>query len=204
MPLIVVANAKGGVGKSTLASNVAGYLARQGHRVMLGDTDRQQSAAEWLARRPDTLPRIETWVADGERLRTPKGLSHAVLDTPAGLHGKALRALAEKASHVLVPLQPSLFDAQASLPFVRKLTDLLERRPEVKLALVLNRVREGTLASQQVEDFLHTAGLVPMAQLRDAQNYIQLAARGLTLWDVAPSRVERDVQQWQPILNWLN
>lgn len=58
MPLIVVANAKGGVGKSTLASHVAGYLARQGHRVMLGDTDRQQSAVEWLARRPDTLPRI--------------------------------------------------------------------------------------------------------------------------------------------------
>lgn len=143
-------------------------------------------------------------MVDGERLRTPKGLSHAVLDTPAGLHGKALRALAEQATHILVPLQPSLFDAQASLPFVRKLTDLLERRPEVKLALVLNRVREGTLASQQVEGFLHTAGLAPMAQLRDAQNYIQLAARGLTLWDVAPSRVERDVQQWQPILNWLS
>jgi chromosome partitioning protein len=41
-----------------------------------------------------------------------------------------------------------------------------------------------------------------VAMLRDTQNYVHLAARGLTLWDVAHSRVERDVEQWQPILRW--
>jgi chromosome partitioning protein len=200
MPLIVVANAKGGVGKSTLASNLAGFLARQGHRVMLGDMDRQQSALEWLARRPATLPPIEGWQGEGEKLRTPKGVTHVVLDTPAGLHGKALRNAASLASHVIVPLQPSLFDAQATLPFVRKLQ---EEAPKLRLALVLNRVRENTLACQQAQQFLHSAGLQPLTQLRDTQNYIQLAARGLTLWDVAPSRVERDLPQWQPLLDWL-
>lgn len=206
MPLILVANAKGGVGKSTLASQLAGWLARQGRRVMLGDLDRQQSDAEWLRRRQENLPGlppIEGWQPEGKealRLRTPKGVTHVVLDTPAGLHGKALRAALAPASHVIVPLQPSLFDAQATLPFVRKLQ---EEAPGLRMALVLNRVREGTHSCQQAQQFLQAAGLTPIASLRDTQNYIQLAARGLTLWDVAPSRVERDLLQWQPILDFL-
>ena len=52
MPVVVVANPKGGVGKSTLATQVAGYWARQGHAVMLGDVDRQQSSRLWLKLRP--------------------------------------------------------------------------------------------------------------------------------------------------------
>lgn len=198
MALIVVANAKGGVGKSTVASNLAGYLARQGLRVMLGDSDRQRSAAAWLARRPPSLPSIEGWAGEGQQLKSPKGISHAVLDTPAGLHGKPLRALAGLASHVVLPLQPSLFDAEATLPFVQELRELA---PKARLLVVLNRVREHTLASQQVEDYLAAAGIAPVARLRDTQTYVQLAARGLSLWDVAPSRVERDIPLWQPLLD---
>ena len=61
MPVIVVANPKGGVGKSTLSSNIAGYFARQGHSVMLGDIDRQQSSREWLGIRPFEL-RKDGWL----------------------------------------------------------------------------------------------------------------------------------------------
>ena len=56
MAVIVVANPKGGVGKSTLSTQIAGYLASQGHPVMLGDVDRQQSSRIWLGLRPATLP----------------------------------------------------------------------------------------------------------------------------------------------------
>jgi len=205
MGVIVVANAKGGVGKSTLASNLAGYLARQGHRVMLGDTDVQQSARHWLAQRPEGLPPIESWENEGGRLRSPKGVQHLVLDTPAGLSGKPLEQVVAVAQHILVPLQPSPFDAQASLPFVRLLEKLAAKRAQPPLiGLVVMRNKELTQSSQQVQNFLAGAGLAPIAQLRDTQNYIQLAARGLTLWDVAPSRVERDLAQWQPLLAWLN
>lgn len=200
MALILVANAKGGVGKSTVSSNLAGYLARQGHRVMLGDSDRQRSAAEWLKRRPEGLPRIEGWEGEGKQLKSPKGITQVVLDSPAGLHGKQLRALGALASHVLVPLQPSLFDAQATLPFV---LELREAAPKARIALLLNRVREHTLASQQAEDYLAAAGLRPLARLRDTQGYVQLAARGLTLWDLAPSRAERDLASWQAVTDWL-
>ena len=202
MPVIVVANPKGGVGKSTLATNLAGYLARQGHAVMLGDVDRQQSARGWLALRPLGLPAIATWqVQHGDVVRPPKGTTHAVLDTPAGLHGKRLDEVMRLADSLLVPLQPSLFDIRATHDFVQQLK-AHRRGDKVRLALVGMRVREGTIAAEQLRGFLAKLGLPVLGQLRDTQNYVHLAARGLTLWDVAAGRVERDLEQWQPIINW--
>ena len=91
MKAFLVANPKGGSGKSTLATNLAGYFASRRHDVMLGDIDRQQSARDWLAIRPFELPTIDTWDIGPDKIaRPPKGTSHVVLDTPAGLHGKAL------------------------------------------------------------------------------------------------------------------
>jgi chromosome partitioning protein len=202
MPVIVVANPKGGVGKSTVATNLAGALARAGHAVMLGDVDRQQSARQWLALRPSSLPTIRGWdLTPGSRsiVRPPKGTTHVVLDTPAGLHDERLDAVLKIADRVLVPLQPSLFDIQASHAFVQ---ELHAHKRGLQLAVVGNRVREHTLALEQLRAFLDTLGVPVLALLRDTQLYVQLAARGATLWDVAPSRTERDLDQWQPILKW--
>ncbi len=204
MPVIVVANPKGGVGKSTLATNLAGALARAGHAVMLGDVDRQQSARQWLAIRPAALPLIRGWdVAPSDTkhdiVRPPKGTTHVVLDTPAGLHDKKLDAVLKIADRVLLPLQASLFDIQASHAFVQ---ELRARKKGLSIAVVGNRVREGTIALDQLRQFLDTLGVPVLGMLRDTQLYVQLAARGATLWDVAPSRAERDLAQWQPILDW--
>lgn len=207
MPVILVANPKGGVGKSTLSSNIAGLLAHRGHAVMLGDTDRQQSARQWLAQRPPQLPPIQAWDELGEAkssVRPPRGVSHVVLDTPAGLHGKRLQTLYKLADKIVVPLQPSLFDIQATYSFLQTLQDLQrETGASPALALVGMRAREGSLSSQQLQQFVQGLGLEVLARLRDTQNYVQLAARGLTLWDVAPGRVERDLAQWQPLAAWL-
>jgi chromosome partitioning protein len=202
MPVIVVANPKGGVGKSTLSTNLAGWLAHQGHAVMLGDVDRQQSARGWLALRPAGLPAIRTWEAGpGDVVRPPEGTTHAVLDTPAGLRGKRLDAALKLADRVLVPLQPSIFDIRATHDFVRELL-AHKRSDRVRIALVGMRVREGTIAAEQLRDYLGHLGVPVLTYLRDTQNYVHLAARGLTLWDVAPGRVERDLEQWQPILRF--
>jgi chromosome partitioning protein len=203
MPVIVVANPKGGVGKSTLSTNLAGWLARMGHAVMLGDVDRQQSARQWLAQRPEQLPRIRHWdVQAGDVVRPPKGTTHVVLDTPAGLHGKRLDEVMKVADKLLVPLQPSLFDIQATHAFLWDLR-AHKRADKVAVGVVGMRVREGTLSSEQLQRFFDTLGVPGLGRLRDTQNYVQLAARGLTLWDVTPSRVERDLEQWQPILDWV-
>jgi chromosome partitioning protein len=203
MPVIVVANPKGGVGKSTVATNLAGALARAGHAVMLGDVDRQQSARHWLAMRPAVLPAIRGWdVARDDVVRPPKGTTHVVIDTPAGLHGKRLDDVLKIADIVIVPLQPSLFDIQASHAFVQELA-AHKRADKLRVSVIGMRVREGTIATDQLRHFLDTLGVPVLAMLRDTQLYVQLAARGATLWDIAPGRAERDVAQWQPILDWL-
>ncbi len=204
MPVIVVANPKGGVGKSTLATNIAGCLAAAGHTPMLGDVDRQQSSRQWLALRPAHLARIQGWeVTADDVVRPPKGVSHVVIDTPAALHGKRLDAVLKIAHKVLVPLQASLFDIQATHAFVQQLL-AHKRARELSIGVVGMRVREHTLSNEQLHHYLATLSVPVVAWLRDTQNYVQLAAHGLTLWDVARSRVERDLEQWQPLVKWIH
>jgi chromosome partitioning protein len=203
MPVIVVANPKGGVGKTTLATNLAGWFAARGEKVMLGDVDRQQSTRTWLELRPAGLPAIATWeVAHDNIVRPPKGTTHVVLDTPAGLHGRRLDEVMKLADKVLVPLQPGIFDIHATSEFVQQL--LAHRRSErVGMAIVGMRTREGTIATDQLRLFLDSVRLPLLAFLRDTQNYVHLAAHGLTLWDVASSRFERDREQWETITQWV-
>ena len=189
---------------SESTTGVAGALAHAGHAVMLGDVDRQQSSRQWLALRPAQVPPIRGWeVSHNDIVRPPKGVSHVVLDTPAGLHGKKLDAVLRIAQRLLIPLQPSLFDIQATHAFLHTLREH-PRAADIQLALVAMRVREHTLAHEQLHRYLATLQVPVVAWLRDTQNYVQLAARGLTLWDVGRSRVERDLEQWQPLMKWID
>jgi len=203
MPVIVVANPKGGVGKSTLSSNIAGCFARQGHTVMLGDVDRQQSSRLWLRLRPDNMPGIQTWdVSEDHIARPPKGVTHVVLDTPAGLHGKGLDAVMKLADKVIVPLQASVFDIYATQEFVAALAK--KGRAEGKqVAVVGNRIKDHTKATEHLKEFLQTLDVPLLTLLRDTQNYAHLAAHGLSLWDVPAAKVEKDLAQWAPIVDWL-
>ena len=205
MPVLLVANPKGGVGKSTLATNIAGYLASRGHAVMLGDADRQQSSRLWLGLRPPQARPISTWEAIGESsvLRPPRGTTHAVLDTPAGLHGWRFKETLALADKVLVPLQPSIFDIYATREFIDR---LLAHRHAAKwqIGVVGMRVGMRTLAADQLREFVAKLGVPVVGELRDTQNYVQLAARGLTLFDVAPGRVQRDLDQWAPLCAWVD
>jgi len=124
MKSFLIANPKGGSGKSTLATNLAGYFARCGHHVMLGDTDRQHSARDWLSIRPNALPPIRSWDLEKDQpARPPKDTTHVVLDTPAGLHGKALERVLRQVNRVIVPVQPSLFDILATRAFLETLLE---------------------------------------------------------------------------------
>jgi len=203
MSVIVVANPKGGVGKSTLATQISGYLASQGKRVTLGDLDRQQSSRQWLDIRPPHLPRIEPWEISRDAIARPaKGATDAVIDTPAGLHGNRLDTALKVADTVVVPLQASLFDMQATHAFVREL--LAHRRADrIRMGLVGMRVKEHTIALERFQEFVATLGIPLITTLRDTQNYVHLAAHGLTLFDVAPGKVERDLAQFEPLGRWL-
>ena len=204
MPIVVVANPKGGVGKSTLSTNVAGYFARQGHPVMLGDVDRQQSSALWLKLRPPAARPIQTWQVSHDLIaRPPKETTHVVLDTPAGLHGWRFKDVLKIADKVLVPLQPSIFDIYATRAFLDELAET-RRADKLQVGIVGMRVDPRTISADKLNEFVASLGLPVLGTLRDTQNYIHLAARGLTLFDVAPWRVEKDLQQWQGICPWLD
>jgi chromosome partitioning protein len=203
MPVVVVANPKGGVGKSTLSTNIAGYFASQGHKVMLGDADRQQSARLWLGLRPASARPIQSWEVGEDKLaKPPKGTTHVVLDTPAGLKGSRMKDVLRHADKVIVPLQPSVFDIFATRAFLDEIKE--HSHAGMQVGLVGMRVDARTLSADKLHAFVDNLGLPVLAYLRDTQNYIHLAAHGLTLFDVAPSRVEKDLEQWQGICRWLD
>jgi len=205
MRSILVANPKGGAGKSTLATNLAGYFARGGQRVMLGDIDRQQSSADWLKLRSRLLAPIASWqIDDRARIaRPPAGTTHAILDTPAGLHGKQLDRVLKVVDRVLVPVQPSLFDILATRCFLEALLEeKAVRKHHAFVAVVGMRVDARTRAAGELERFLAQYELPVLAYLRDTQRYVQAAAHGMTLFDLTPSRVAQDLEQWQPIIAW--
>ena len=204
MPVVLIVNPKGGVGKSTVATNLAGWFAAGGRPTMLGDLDKQQSALGWLARRPASAPKIVSWDVDTDRIaRPPRGISHVVLDSPAAIHGHLLKDALKVADRVIVPLQASLFDIYATQAFLARLLDRAGLKESGQVGVLGMRVDQRTRAAEQLHRFVDGLGLPVLGFLRDTQNYVQLAAHGLTLWDVAPSRVEKDVAQWQPLLDWV-
>ena len=203
MPVIVVANPKGGVGKSTLSTNIAGYFASRGHTVMLGDADRQQSSRLWLGLRPATARPISTWDISADLIaKPPKGTTHVVLDTPAGLHGWRFNDVIKMADKIIVPLQPSVFDIFATRAFLDELARH-KHADKAQVGLVGMRVDARTIASGKLHEFVDSLSVPVLSYLRDTQNYVHLAAHGLTLFDVAPGRVDKDLEQWRPICDWL-
>ncbi|HEY9105016.1 ParA family protein [Chitinimonas sp.] len=205
MQTILIANPKGGAGKSTLATNLAAYFAWQQRKVRLGDLDRQQSAAYWLSLRSGSFPHIGHWDCSEEELgKPPKGTEVAVLDTPAGLRGKKLEATLKLSDRILVPVQPSSFDMWASQDFFARLAEEKQvRKGKVEIAVVGMRVKAHTRSSQELADFLAQFGLPVLTTLRDTQYYLQTLPRGLGIFDLPAARMARDLEQWQPILDWL-
>ena len=205
MPVIVIANPKGGAGKSTLSTNVAGFLASQGHAVMLGDADVQQSSRLWLSLRPDTVTRITTWEMQADLVLTakpPKGTTHVVIDTPGGLDGWRFKEVLGRADKIMVPIMPSIFDMYAAQTFLTKLREIT-RHSRSKVGVVGMRVDERTLTASKLRQFMDTLELPIVGYLRDNQHYLHLAAHGLSMFDITPSKVEKDLLQWRPICQWL-
>jgi len=172
---------------------------------MLGDLDRQQSVGSWLKLRPQNAPAITSWDFSGNGVaKPPHGVTHIVLDTPAGIDGSALKDAVKVAAKIIVPCQASLFDIQATHDFLKKLAQHGATTQNGRVAVVGTRVDPRTRAAAQLERYVVDNQVPFLGFLRDTQNYVQLSAQGLTLWDVAPARVQQDLEQWTPIIHWTS
>lgn len=202
MKNILVANSKGGSGKTTVATNLAGYLATQGHRVVLSDLDRQQSSALWVARRPAGAATIYSQQLRAKDYEEEPGW--IVTDSPAGLREDKLSDAVKGADCIVVPIQPSGFDMGATLPFLQVLVaEKAVRKNKAFVGLVGMRVNLRTHSAASLAAFMAETGLPVITNLRNAQIYVQAAEQGLSLFDMKPSLVEQDLQQWLPLLNWV-
>lgn len=204
MRRIMVANPKGGSGKSTLAVHLASWFARNDELVYLGDLDRQQSTARWLAGRPRNLAPIRHWDIAGDEFDSPpKDCTVAILDTPAGLHGKRLKQVLNEVERVVVPVSPSRFDMLATREFFEELANTKAVRKErVDIGVVGMRVDPRTHAYQQLREFLDQFDLPVITCISQSQRYLQAADTGITLFDNDANHVAID-SQWRPLLDWL-
>jgi len=211
MRTILILNPKGGCGKSTLATNIAGYYAQQGKRVSLADCDAQCTSSDWLKVRPDHFAKIDCAVVKDGMLQIENTTEILVMDSPASVHDQKLVNLIRPAQTVVIPVLPSPLDMRAAERFLHELISLRNKiGRKVKIATVANRVREDTLVAAKLEYYLEKLKLpdgsrIPfMTVLRASQNYIQAAENGMTIFELTPWKTYYDREQWSPLLRWLN
>ena len=211
MRTIIILNPKGGCGKSTIATNIASYFAIKGKKVTLADCDPQGSSKDWLSVRPDIYSSINGIVVDDDRLKIPRNSEVLIIDTPAAVAEKRLSKYLRKAQSLIMPIIASPIDIRAAEKFLEELFSFKGTiNNKIKIATVANRVREDTLIAAKLEYYLDNVKLpngkkLPfMTMLRASQNYIHAAERGLSIFELPPSKTYYDREQWAPLLRWLN
>jgi chromosome partitioning protein len=209
VPVIAVINRKGGSGKSTVATHIAAHLARAGHSVMLGDVDRQQSSRAWLRRRARldaaVAPPINGWKLDQASVaRPPAGVSHLVLDTPGGLTGFELARLVMWCDVILIPVCDSAFDRESAAACHAELGGLPRvANGRCRTAVVGMRIDRRTKGHEALQLWCAERGMHFLGSLRHTQLYVQCAERGMTLFDLPPAKTAADLEEWAPVLAWL-
>lgn len=209
MPVIAVINRKGGSGKSTLATHLASYCAGKGLSVLLGDADRQQSTQAWLklreTQRLTEAPKIVGWMVDPKNiLRAPAGITHVVLDTPGGMRGYDLVRVVMLADAILIPVCNSMFDRQSAAECFAE----IQTHPRVssgrcKVAAVGMRLDSRTKADEVLRHWAGELKLPYLGVLRETQAYVRCIEIGLSLFDLPRAKVEADLEQWKPIIDWI-
>ena len=205
---IVVMNPKGGCGKTTLATNLAGWFAHRGPPPTVVDCDPQGFCTRWIESRAPHRPKVHG-VATGPLTHRSTIEVHAessvvIIDLPAAITGDQLHAFVYLADSLLLPVTPSEIDVYSATRFIAELLlDAQLDRSDRRVGIVANRVRERTKSFAMLMRFLSSLRIPLIGSLRDSQSFVQAAALGLAVCELPPHRVQDDAPALDAIGAWL-
>lgn len=210
---IMLLNAKGGCGKTTIATNLASYYAGKECRTALMDFDPLGSALNWLKLRDQALPGIQaidagqcaTGVTRSWQLHTQTNTEVVLVDTPANLAVNQLVDLIQKADLFLIPVMPSMLDIKVSTDFISRLTSMGKVKHQKKpIGVIINRHAEGLKSTHEFEYFLSEQKIPVVTKLRDTANYVHALDEGKGIFELDSNLVAKDWTQWWPLTEWLS
>ena len=203
---VLVASSKGGAGKTTIATNLAAHYAVDGKNTVLVDADRQGSSQRWAEKRAGMSHPVlglsglrRDWAK-----HIPDDAQCVVIDSAAGIRSGEIGEYLDQVDAVIVPMLPSSIDLEAAEPFLAELADLPRiKRGKVPVALVANRLKPWTNASQQAVDEIKGFPFPVVAELRDTQGYVLASALGKSIFDYNSELVRSHQDDWSKLLRWL-
>ncbi len=204
MIAVLVANTKGGCGKTTISTHLAAAFANSGRRTALADADRQHSSYQWARLRPGTVAPIAPldWV--NKLSDPPRGTERLVIDAAAAMKAKHVFELVKMVDMIVVPVLASAFDQSTTAAFLHQLNELKSIRKSKKpVAVIRNRVRPRTNAAARLARFLHQIEHQDLGTLTDRTIYNDVAAAGLSIFDLSGKRAEQSRQDWSAVLDYV-
>ena len=206
MQKILVASSKGGCGKTTIATNIAGYFSQDGKRTVIVDADRQGSSLRWAEKRAGTSAPVLGLPASRRDWpeKIPADAQKVIIDGPAGIRVNELTELLEHADALLIPVLPSRIDLEASEAFLKEIAQIPRiKRGKVAVGLVANRIKPWTTASQEAVEEMKRLPFPLIAQLRDTQGYVMVAGLGKSIFDYHSETIRSHQEDWEKIVRWL-
>jgi len=200
MRTILVVNPKGGCGKTTIATNLAGYYATKGISISLVDLDQQRSSYIWAKSRPDDAGKINIYTETQPAYTTQR----IIFDCPAQIDIDLTADLINKSDIIIMPINPSVIDHRAAFKFIFDVRGMIRQDAckHIQIGLVANRANTGFNSFQELQRFAKLMKTPLITSLRNSQNYVNAAEAGISIFELPANKVTKDKEQWKALNYW--